>query len=166
MAQIIYEHDSMNSLSGPTPHSHDTKERGPLFICTHNAIRSPMAANIYTHYTNGRPVASAGVYTKYIHPLVFTALRESGMTIYLEEGEPLDGLDLSAYSILVALSQTAHSVLQKRNAQHVFWQLDDIDPLPTGEGNHEAAMVPFRRLRSDLITRIQSQFLEHNSIEG
>ena len=54
MAQIIYEHDSMNSLSGPTPHSHDTKERGPLFICTHNAIRSPMAGKLVMGHDTAR----------------------------------------------------------------------------------------------------------------
>ena len=130
----------------------------PLFVCSYNAIRSPMAAGLYAHLSGGQAVGSAGVEMQTIHPLVFAALSAAQIATPLEEGAPLDALDLDQYGAVLALSLPAQRALEASGTVHEFWDLADFEPLPIGEGNRTAALAPFLELRDTLLERITERF--------
>ncbi|MEL6318861.1 MAG: low molecular weight phosphatase family protein [Pseudomonadota bacterium] len=138
---------------------------GVLFVCTHNAIRSPMAGALYAKLLGGaRPVATAGVHSEgLLDPFAAAVLREIGLDISSHHPQTLAdiearGGDVAAFEAIVALSAEAAERAQAYGGPEApveFW--DAPDPTQAGDDPAER-LAACRRLRETLSDRIRRRF--------
>jgi arsenate reductase (thioredoxin) len=76
-----------------------------LFVCTHNAGRSQMAAALLDHQAAGRVrVSSAGSQpAKQLNPAVVQAMAEIGLDISREYPKPLTGDKVKAADVVITM---------------------------------------------------------------
>jgi protein-tyrosine-phosphatase len=134
-----------------------------LFVCGHNAVRSPMAAGLF-HRLFPAPtyVASAGVRKGELDPFAVAAMDEAGVDIAghkpmtLEELEDWEGLN---FDLIVSLAPEAHhkamDLTRTLAADVEYWPTPD----PTvGEGSREQRLDHYREVRDMLERRIKERF--------
>lgn len=128
-----------------------------LFACTANAIRSPMAAALFrSAHGHKAYVESVGLSAGEPDPFVPVVLAEAGIG-GLDNHQPktFDDLVDDNFEMIVALSREAFDRAQELtrtvHCEVVFWPTDD--PAQT-EGNREARLDAYRRVRDDLRARI------------
>lgn len=128
-----------------------------LFACTANAIRSPMAAALFRAAHGQRVyVESVGVEPGEPDPFVPVVLAEAGIG-GLDSHQPKAFEDLAddSFEVIVALSRKAYDRAQEItrtvHCEVVFWPIDDP---AEAEGNREARLDAYRRVRDDLRLRI------------
>lgn len=131
-----------------------------LFVCAHNAVRSPMAEAIARHYFGKSTyVQSAGVRKGELDGLAVAALDEIGIDAArhkprtLEELEEWEGLN---FDLVVTLSPEAHHAaleLTRTAAVDVeYWPTAD----PTlAQGSREQQLDAYRDVRDGLVYRIR-----------
>jgi protein-tyrosine-phosphatase len=131
-----------------------------LFVCSQNAIRSPMAAAI-THHLVGHKVyvASAGVTAGDPDPFVGIIMDEIGLDLTRHRPHSLDDLADNAFDLVVTLSPEARQhvdVLAKTLAFDLeHWEM--ADPTTTS-GNRDMILDAYRSLRHQLKSRITAKF--------
>ena len=131
-----------------------------LFACTHNAIRSPMAAALMKHF-HGRTiwVQSAGVHKGEMDPFAVMAMDEIGIDISGHKPQNFEDLEDNFFDVVVSLSPEAHHhalELTRTMACDVqFWPT--LDPSMV-EGSREVRLDAFRAVRDQLTQRILKQF--------
>ena len=140
-----------------------SRPQAVLFVCGQNAVRSPMAAELFRQLFRKRSyVASAGVKKGELDPFAVAALDEVGLDISkhkpmtLEELEEWEGLN---FDLMVTLSPEAHHAaleLTRTLAADVeYWPTPD----PTGaEGSREQRLDAYRTVRDLLTRRIKERF--------
>lgn len=133
------------------------KLQAVLFICSFNAVRSPMAEAIARHYF-GRSlyVQSAGVHRGEPDPLTIEALEEIGIDARkhrprsLEELEEWEGLN---FDLIVTLSPDAHhralDLTRSIAAEVEYWPTPDAT---LAEGSRAQRLDAYRDVR-ELVTR-------------
>jgi protein-tyrosine-phosphatase len=134
-----------------------------LFVCGLNAVRSPMAAALFSQ-TFGRAiyVGSAGVRKGELDPFAVAAMAEIGLDISrhkpvtFEELEDLEGLN---FDLIITLAPEAHHralELTRTSAADVeYWPTAD----PTGvEGSRTQRLDAYREVRDQLLARIRQRF--------
>ena len=89
-----------------------------LFLCTRNAIRSPLAEGLMKQelQLSGRTgvfVASAGLYPTDIDGFVVSALGEQGVDMHRHQSRPFDAHSDGGYDLIIALSKQAEGEAQK-----------------------------------------------------
>ena len=136
----------------------DTKPRSVLFVCTMNAVRSPMAAGLLRHL-KGRTlyVESAGVHADALDPLAVQVMAEMGVALDAHHPHNFDDFRGQEFDLVVALSREAeqHARAESRAARIEYWQTDD----PTQEeGSLEQRKAAYRAVRDSLKRRIASYF--------
>ena len=131
-----------------------------LFVCAHNAVRSPMAEAIARHYFGKSTyVQSAGVHRGELDPFAVAALDEIGIDASrhkprtLEELEEWEGLN---FDLIISLSPEAHHAaleLTRTVAADVeYWPTAD----PTlVQGSREQQLDAYRDVRDGLVYRIR-----------
>jgi protein-tyrosine-phosphatase len=139
------------------------RPRAVLFLCGHNAVRSPMAAALARHYFGrGLTVGEAGVRSGEPDPFAAAALAELGLDLSrhkpttIEELEDLEGLD---FDLVVTLSPEAHhralELTRRRPVEVEYWPIPD----PTAVwGNREQRLGAYRAVRDELARRIRERF--------
>jgi protein-tyrosine-phosphatase len=137
------------------------RRQSVLFICAHNAIRSPMAEALARHYFGKSVyVQSAGVRTGEIDPFVAAVLDEIGIDASrhrprtLADLEEWEGLN---FDLIVTLAPEAHHAaleLTRTLAADVeYWPTPD----PTlAQGSREQRLDAYRAVRDGLSERIRS----------
>ncbi|MFO1034014.1 MAG: low molecular weight phosphatase family protein [Hyphomicrobiales bacterium] len=131
-----------------------------LFICTHNAIRSPMAAAMM-HAAHGARVyvASAGIQAGDPDPFVGLVMDEVGLDLTRHRPHSVDDLADSAFDLAVTLSPEAEAYardLAKTMAIDVeYWPTPD--PSLT-HGSREQTLEAYREVRRALEKRIKDRF--------
>lgn len=135
----------------------DVKPRSVLFVCTMNAVRSPMAAGLLRQL-KGRTlyVESAGVHADTLDPLAVQVMTELGITLD-HHPRSLDEFRGKEFDLVVALSREAeqHARAQNRDARVEYWQTAD----PTQEeGSLEQRKAAYRAVRDGLKRRIAAYF--------
>jgi protein-tyrosine-phosphatase len=131
-----------------------------LFVCAHNAIRSPMAEAIARHYFGKSVyVQSAGVRKREADPFMTAVLDEIGIDARkhkartLAELEEWEGLN---FDLIVTLSPEAHHAaleLTRTVAAEVeYWPTPD--PSIT-HGSREQQLDAYRNVRDGLVYRIR-----------
>jgi protein-tyrosine-phosphatase len=130
--------------------------RTVLFLCSRNAIRSPMAAALLRHL--GAGAESAGVSPGEPDPLAEAVLAEMGLGMAAPP-RPVDQVKLGRFDLIVALSPRAqHRALElTRNLPTPveFWQVADPSLV---DGNREMRLAAYRQLRDDLLHRLKNRF--------
>lgn len=134
-----------------------------LFACRLNAVRSPMAAELFRHIV-GRSVyvGSAGVLKGEPDPFAVAAMGEIGLDIArhrpmtFEELEDWEGLN---FDLIVTLAPEAHhkalDITRMLGAAVEYWPTPD----PTlVEGSREQRLHSYRVVRDLLMDRIRERF--------
>lgn len=134
-----------------------------LFICSHNAVRSVIAAALARHlFGKSLYVGSAGVSAGEYDPFVTAVMDELGLDVKrhrpksVEDLEEYEGL---GFDLAISLSPGAHHKaleLTRTNALNVeYWPTPD----PTlVNGNREQRLDAYREVRDELEQRIRARF--------
>ncbi len=129
-----------------------------LFVCTRNAVRSPMAEALLSKRrgASGR-VASAGFIGDGIDPLTIAVMQEAGIDLSRHNSRSLSDLSLGDFDLVIALSAEAASAMGPVPAgvtvEH--WEIEDPTVI---EGNRDAQLEAYRRVRRALEERISARF--------
>jgi protein-tyrosine-phosphatase len=131
-----------------------------LFACTHNALRSPMAAALMRHFHGHHIwVQSVGVHRGEPDPFAIAVMDEIGIDISMHKPQRFDDLEDSFFDLVVSLSPEAqhHAVEMTRNmaCDVLFWPT--FDP-STIDGNRETMLDAYRSVRDQLSQRILRRF--------
>ena len=131
-----------------------------LFICTLNAIRSPMAAAImHYHFGSKVYVASAGIAAGDPDPFVGIIMDEIGIDLKKHRPHSFEDLEDSAFDLLVTLSPEAQNraeALSRTLAVEVEnWIIADPSQV---HGSREQILESYRAVRDDLVKRIITRF--------
>ena len=131
-----------------------------LVLCTGNSCRSQMAEGFFRHFASGRvDVFSAGLEPKGVHPLAIKVMAELGIDIskqtsnHVSEfiGHPFD------YVITVCDNAAERCPTFPGNTARLHWSFED----PAGAtGTEEAVLKVFRRVRTEIESRIRSWLSE------
>ena len=123
-----------------------------LFVCTHNAGRSQMAAGLLNKHASGRVhIRSAGSDpSDRINPAVVTAMHEVGVDMAEEYPKPLTDEVVAAADVVITMGcGDACPILPGRRYED--WDLDD----PAGKSVDEVRVI-----RDDIDTRVQALLSE------
>ena len=131
-----------------------------LFACTHNALRSPMAAALMRHYHGHQVwVQSVGVHKGRLDPFAVSVMDEIGIDISAHKPLSFEELEDSFFDIVVSLSPEAqhHAMEMTRTmaCEVLFWPT--LDPAMV-EGSRETRLDAYRTVRDQLSRRILQQF--------
>ncbi len=131
-----------------------------LFACTHNAIRSPMAAALMRFLHGSRIyVDSVGVRPQPIDPFVVAALDEIGIDVAEHLPKSFDDLEDDFFDLVISLSPEAQHravELTRTSACEIeFWRAMDPSMI---EGSREVRLEGYRTLRDDLLARLRRRF--------
>jgi protein-tyrosine-phosphatase len=139
--------------------------RSVLFACTHNAIRSPMAAELMRmQFGPLVRVESAGVRpAEDVHPMAAFVMDEMGGDIgrWRPKGFEAYGEDYDegAFDLIVSLSPEAHhralDLIPALAAAAEYWPT--FDP-SLAEGSREQVLLEYRAVRDGLSKRIAARF--------
>lgn len=131
-----------------------------LFICTQNAIRSPMAAALMHKFSGHKIyVASAGLRAGDPDPFVGLIMDEVNLDLTRHRPHSLDDLADSAFDLVITLSPEAEKHAREMtktmaiNVEH--W--DTPDPSIT-QGSREQILDSYRDVRDGLKKRIEARF--------
>jgi protein-tyrosine-phosphatase len=138
-----------------------SRPRAVLFLCGHNAVRSPMAAAFARHYFgHSLRVGEAGVRKGEPDPFAAAVMQEVGLGLRqkpatIEELEELEGLD---FDLVVSLSPQAHhralELTRTRPVVVEYWPIPD----PTATwGNREQRLDAYRAVRDELMRRVRER---------
>jgi protein-tyrosine-phosphatase len=124
-----------------------------LFVCTMNAVRSPMAAALARHLLGeGTRIDSAGVEAGELDPLAVEVMKEIGIALSTHRPRSLTDLHPGAYDLVVTLSREADRSV---SAGAEYWPISD----PTGaEGSREQRLLAYRGVRDELLKKLKSRF--------
>ena len=141
----------------------DTHKHQPsavLFICTQNAIRSPMAAALMHKFAGHRIyVASAGIMAGDPDPFVGLVMDEIGLDVTRHRPHSIDDLADSAFDLAITLSPEADAHAREL----VKTMAVDIEHWPTPDpslthGSREQILDAYRAVRDGLKKRIEERF--------
>ncbi|MEZ5930926.1 MAG: arsenate reductase ArsC [Alphaproteobacteria bacterium] len=131
-----------------------------LFACTHNAIRSPMAAALM-RFLHGKRVYvdSVGLRIMPVDPFAVAALDEIGIDLASHQPKSFDQLEDDFFDLVISLSPEAQhravEMTRTSSCEIEFWPT--IDPSAT-TGNRETRLDAYRSLRDHLLERIRTRF--------
>jgi protein-tyrosine-phosphatase len=133
-----------------------------LFVCTMNAVRSPMAAAILRHLAGQRTyVQSAGVRAGPMDEFAAAVMQEIGIDISRHAPHTLRDLHDTSFDLIITLSPEAHhSALELTRTMAVdveYWPT--LDPtVILGQSNREQVLHAYREVRNRLFWRIKQRF--------
>ncbi len=131
-----------------------------LFMCTHNAVRSPMAMELM-RLSHGRKlyVASAGVREGAADGFVVAVMSEVGGDLRRHYPTLLEDLEDTNFDVIITLSPEAHHrALELTRTQAVeveYWPTEDPS---MAEGSREERLAAYRLVRDRLADRIADRF--------
>jgi protein-tyrosine-phosphatase len=131
-----------------------------LFACTHNVIRSPMAAAIARHFYGNRVfIASCGVRPGEPDPFVVAVMDEIGIDLRKHRPQAFADLEDSSFDVVVSLSPEAHhralEMTRTMAIEAEYWPT--FDPSAT-MGSREQILDSYRDVRDGLMRRIRARF--------
>jgi protein-tyrosine-phosphatase len=133
-----------------------------LFVCSLNAVRSPMAAAILRHLAGRRCyVVSAGVRAGGPDPFAAEVMNEIGIDISGHRPATLEELHDTSFDLIITLSPEAHhQALELTRTMAVdveFWPTFDATMM-VGHGSREQVLQVYRTVRDHLFRRIKERF--------
>jgi protein-tyrosine-phosphatase len=131
-----------------------------LFVCTQNAIRSPMAAAI-THHLLGHKiyVASAGIEAGDPDPFVGIVMDEIGLDLTRHRPHAVEDLADAGFDLAITLSPQAKTRAEEMTRTMAItvehWPI--ADPSLT-QGSREQILEAYRNTRDDIMKRVKQRF--------
>jgi len=134
-----------------------------LFLCTRNAIRSPLAEGLMKSALEaagqGTYVASAGLYPTDIDGFVVSVLSEQGIDMHRHEARPFDASGDGGYDLIIALSRQAEGeaqdALRAQATEIEAW--DVLDPSLV-DGTRDMKLDAYRETRDQIRAKIKERF--------
>lgn len=132
------------------------RPRSVLFLCTLNAVRSPMAEALGRHFFGTEAYfASAGVKRGTSDAFAIAAMAEMGIDITRHRPHTIEDLEDAYFDLIVTLSPEAHhkalEFTRSLAVDVVYWPT--LDPTVV-EGNRERILEAYRKVRDGLRDRI------------
>jgi protein-tyrosine-phosphatase len=129
-----------------------------LFICTRNAVRSPMAEGLLAlrRGDTGR-VSSAGLFGDPVDPLAVAAMAEIGVDLNQHHSHMLADVALGDVDLVISLSSDAARAFDPPPTGVIVEHWDVDDPTES-EGNRDARLEAYRQVRIALERRIAARF--------
>ncbi len=123
-----------------------------LFVCVHNAGRSPMAAALLHHHAQGTvTVRSAGsAPAQSVNPAVVEVMREWGIDIARQFPQPLTDDNVQAADVVITMG-CGDACPVYPGKRYLNWELDDPAGKPVDE---------IRPIRDDIDRRVQNLLTE------
>jgi protein-tyrosine-phosphatase len=131
-----------------------------LFICTQNAIRSPMAAAI-THHLMGHKVyvASAGIEAGDPDPFVGMVMDEIGLDLTRHRPHSIDDLADAGFDLAITLSpQAKHHADEMTKTMAIAVEHWPVDDPSLTQGNRDQKLEAYRQVRDDVMARVKQRF--------
>lgn len=131
-----------------------------LFVCSLNAVRSPMAAALMRQLFPGRVyVESAGVRPGTLDGFAVAAMDELGIDISKHRPTALEDLHDTSFDLIITLAPEAHhQALELTRTMAVdveYWPT--MDPT-AASGSREQVLNNYRAVRDQLRQRIKKRF--------
>jgi len=131
-----------------------------LFACTHNALRSPIAAALLRALHGRRIyVDSVGLRPAPVDPFAAAVLEELGIELAGHEPKGFEDLEDDYFDLVISLSPEAHrhavELTRTSAAEIEFWPV--MDPTLV-EGSREVRLQAYRELRDHLLARLRERF--------
>jgi protein-tyrosine-phosphatase len=135
-----------------------------LFMCSMNAIRSPMAEEIAKRILpKSTYVQSAGARKGKPDPFLEIILEEEGMAGAEHEPRALDELEDDFFDLVITLSPEAHhralELTRSGRVEVEYWPT--IDPSTT-QGSRDQILAVYREVFNSLRDRIRARFSASN----
>jgi protein-tyrosine-phosphatase len=131
-----------------------------LFICTQNAIRSPMAAALMHHVAGHKIyVASAGIRAGDPDPFVGMIMDEVGLDLTRHRPHSIEDLADSAFDLVITLSPEAEKYARDMTKTMAI----DVEHWPTPDpsvtqGSRSQILDSYRDVRDGLKKKIGERF--------
>lgn len=137
-------------------------EKKILFLCSENAVRSPMAQALMQQAAGPAvQVCSAGVDATQIHPFAIAVMMEKSINLMDHESRTYEELGERDFDLIVALSQPAwdlaRAIAQGTPAIVEYWDTP-APPDSGGSANRNQIMEAYRRIRDDIARHIANRF--------
>lgn len=135
-----------------------------LFLCTRNAIRSPLAEGLMKDELSragrrGIFVASAGLYPTDIDGFVISVLAEQGVDMHRHQSRPFDVHSDGGYDLIIALSKQAEGeALDAMRAQATEVESWDVLDPSLVDGTRDMKLDAYRETRDQIRARIIERF--------
>jgi protein-tyrosine-phosphatase len=150
-------------MSAPMPGAGPGAKRSVLFLCGHNAVRSPIAAALAAHYFGqSLEVASAGVRPSEPNPFAAAVMEEIGIDLTRHKPTTIEELleyEERELDLVVSLSPEAHhralELTRERPVEVEYWPIPDATAI---WGNREQRLEAYRAVRDELLRRIKARF--------
>ena len=126
-----------------------------LFLCTGNSARSQMAEHLLRHLYGDRfEVYSAGTSPAGINPLTIRVLDELGIDAHSATSKKLDVFLGQAFDYVITVCDNAkeHCPVFPGGGKRLHWSFDDP---AAAEGDEQARLVCFRRIRDEIKSRLE-----------
>lgn len=134
-----------------------------LFLCTSNAVRSPMAAALARrHVPQLRDVRSAGLRTREIDPFAVAVMAEVGLDLAAHRPLALADIDTAAFDAVIALTPEARDHLRDQGVASEFWPLPDPTLALERDLARPQVYAAYAAVRDELKDRIVSRFSGRN----
>lgn len=129
-----------------------------LFVCSENALRSPMAeAMVKAKYGDRVYVDSVGVRQGTLDPLAIAVMEETGIDISGHRPKLLDDMMATSFDVIVALTPEAQhravELTRSSACEVVYWRTFDPSLV---EGNREVRLAAYREARAALRRQIDT----------
>lgn len=133
-----------------------------LFVCTMNAVRSPMASAIFQHLVGEASVAtSAGVRPALSDPFVVAVMDEIGIDLSEFQPQGLEAVKEQHFDEIISLSPEAHhhavELTRVMAAEVFYWPTIDIAVIDRSSSRLEK-LAAYRSVRDSLFKRIKREF--------
>jgi protein-tyrosine-phosphatase len=131
-----------------------------LFSCTHNAIRSPMAAALMRHLFGTRVyIESCGVRAGVLDPLAVEVMEEIGIDLSHLHPKSFETLSDTSFDLIITLSpQARHKAMEMTRAMAVeveYWTVPDPSAY---DGSREQRLIAYRDARDNILKRLMARF--------
>lgn len=142
-------------MSGPNGAEAGAAARAVLFACTHNTVRSPMAAALYAQATGGSAVSCGLRPGEQVNGFACAVMAEAGLDLLDHHPRTFEDV-ADRPELIVALTPEAGVRAEQLAGVPVeVWPIAD----PTlVEGSREQQLDAYRAVRDDLRARIAARF--------
>ena len=140
-----------------------------LFLCTGNSCRSQMAEGWARHLrADAIEACSAGVEPTQLNPDAVRVMAEKGVDISRQHAKHVDELAGQPIDFVVTVCDHAHETCPvfSGGAKVVHRSFDDPPHLAAGAETEEQRLAPYRRVRDEIRTFVESLAAALHTEEG
>ena len=134
-----------------------------LFACTMNSVRSVMAEGILKKLCGERIyIDSVGKQAGDKNGYMIQVMAEIGIDLSNHRSKTFVSLDDTSFDMIISLSPEAqHAAVELTrwmSCELIYWPTFDPDAI---RGRRETRLEGFRKIRDDLIDKIETKFLQN-----